>query len=82
MNATKRNVFKVLALFYDPIEFSQPIIVNLKIVFQKLCQLKLSCDEDINLLNPRECPHHKLILVLEWLEVLYFLEEVEKTELP
>ena len=35
-----------------------------------------------NLLNPQECPHHKLILVLEWLEVLYFLEEVENTELP
>lgn len=35
--------------------------------------------QGFNLLNPRECPHHKLILVLEWLEVLYFLEEVEKT---
>ena len=38
--------------------------------------------QGFNLLNPRECPHHKLILVLEWLEVLYFLEEVEKTERP
>ena len=65
LNATKRNVFKVLAMFYDPIGFLQPIIINLKIIFQKLCKLKLSWDEDIS-----------KDLRREWLEILHCLEEV------
>ena len=71
LKATKRNVLKVLAMFYDPIGFLQPIIINLKIIFQKLCELKLSWDENI----PED-------LNGEWLEVLHFLEEVREIELP
>ena len=58
LSATKRNVLNVLAMFYDPIGFLQPIIINLKIIFQKLCKLKLSWDEYI----PED-------LKEEWLEV-------------
>ena len=71
LNATKGNVLKVLVMLYDPAGFSQPIIINLKIFFQKLCKLKLSWNEDI----PED-------LKGEWLEVLYFLEEVGEIELP
>ena len=35
LNPTKRNVLKVLAMFYDPVGFLQPII-NLKIISEKL----------------------------------------------
>ena len=71
LNATKRNFLKVLAMFYDPIGFLQPIIINLKIVFQKLCKLKLSWDEDI----PEDLKGKSL-------EFLYFSEEVGQIELP
>ena len=69
LNTTKRNVLKILTMFCDPIGFLQPIIINLKITFQKLCKLELSWDEDI----PED---------LEWLEVLYFLEEVGERTSP
>ena len=35
LNATKRNVLKVLAMFYNPVGFLQPVI-NLKIISEKL----------------------------------------------
>ena len=56
-------------MFYDLIEFLQPITINLKITFRKLCKLELSSDEDI----PKD---------LEWLEALYFLEEVVERTSP
>ena len=36
LNATKRNVLKVLAMFYNPVGFLQPVIINLKIISEKL----------------------------------------------
>ena len=70
LNVTKRNILKILAIFYDPIRFLQLVIIDMKIIFQKFCQLKLSWDEDISEELNRE-----------WLEVLYFLEEVREIEL-
>ena len=39
---TKRNVLKIIAGFYDPIGFIQPIIVSLKILFQEICSVNVS----------------------------------------
>ena len=47
IKATKRNVLKILAMFYDPIGVLQPIMINLKILFQKLCKAKVDWDGDI-----------------------------------
>lgn len=58
LNVTKRNILKILAMFYDPVRFLQLIIIDMKIIFQKFCQLKLSWDELI--------PEN---LKGEWLEV-------------
>ena len=35
LNATKTNVLKALAMLYDLIRFLKPIIIDLKIIFQK-----------------------------------------------
>ena len=43
---TKRNILKILAMFYDPIGLLQPIIINLKILFQKVCKQKLNWNVD------------------------------------
>ena len=32
-------------MFYDPIGLLQPILINLKILFQELCKQKLSWDK-------------------------------------
>ena len=71
MNTTTKNVLKVLAIFYDATGLLQPIIINLKIIFQKLFKLKLSWGEVI----PED-------LKGQWLKVLYLLEEVGEIELP
>ena len=34
---TKRNVLKTIAGIYDPIGFMQPLVLNLKILFRKIC---------------------------------------------
>ena len=45
LDITKRNVLKILAMFYDPIGLLQPILINLKRLFQEICKQKLSWDE-------------------------------------
>ena len=47
LEPTKRNVLKVLAMFFDPLGVLQPIIVNFKIIFQNICKLKLQWDETL-----------------------------------
>ena len=45
LDITKRNVLKILAMFYDLIGLLQPILINLKRLFQEICKQKLSWDE-------------------------------------
>ena len=42
---TKRNVLKILAIFYDPIGVLQPIMITFKILFQQICRTKIQWDE-------------------------------------
>ena len=44
----KRNVLKIIAGFYDPTGFIQPIIVSLKILFHEICSVNVSWDEKLN----------------------------------
>ena len=48
LSATKRNILKILATFFDPIGILQPIAFNLKILFQKVCKEKFDWDEVIS----------------------------------
>ena len=45
LDIRKRNLLKTLAMFYDPIGLLQPILINLKRLFQGICKQKLSCDD-------------------------------------
>ena len=47
MIPTKRNVLKSIAGIYDPIGVIQPVMVSLKILFQKICVSKIGWDEVI-----------------------------------
>ena len=44
---TKRCVLKRLAAFYDPLGLIQPLIMNMKLFFQRLCKLKIEWDEEL-----------------------------------
>ena len=44
--STKRNLLKMVSLFYDPIGLIQPIWISLKILLQVVHRLKLGWDDD------------------------------------
>ena len=51
---TKRNILSVIASVYDPVAYLQPIVIKLKILFQKICKSKLEWDDDIGILVMKE----------------------------
>ena len=48
LEPSKRNVVKILAMFYDPLGMLQPILIISKILFQNLCKQKFAWDESIS----------------------------------
>ena len=44
---TKRSILETVAGFFDPLGWVQPLIIQLKIIFQKACTLKLKWDEEL-----------------------------------
>ena len=48
LRPTKRNVLRIVSSFYDPLGFIQPLIINLKILLQEICKLKLDWDTEID----------------------------------
>ena len=48
LSVTKRNILKILAMFFDPIGILQPLVINFKILFQKVCKEKFDWDEVIS----------------------------------
>ena len=55
----------VIASAYDPVGYLQPIVIKLKILFQKICRSKLEWDDDIG------------ILVNKWKEIVTSLTSSE-----
>ena len=47
LSPTKRNILKTLAPFFDPLGRLQPIVLHFKLLFQKLCKMKLNWDTEI-----------------------------------
>ena len=56
---TKRIILSTTARFYDPLGWLSPVIVPLKEIFQKVCELKIDWDDEL----PTEISNewHKLI---------------------
>ena len=48
LSVTKRSILKILAMFFDSIGILQPLVINLKILFQKVCKEKFDWDEEIS----------------------------------
>ena len=47
LSPTKRNILKTLTPFFDPLGHLQPIVLHYKLLFQKLCKMKLNWDIEI-----------------------------------
>ena len=71
LQTTKRNFVNVAAKFYDPFGFLSPIIIEFKLLFQKLCKTKIGWDDplDGNLMKM-------------WCKLLNGLEGVTALSLP
>ena len=44
LQVTKRNLLKISAMFFDPLDVVCPIVLNAKFLFQETCKKKLSWD--------------------------------------
>ena len=51
---TKRSVLQVTAKIYDPLGLVSPILVEMKILFQKLCMSHRSWDEELDEKSKRD----------------------------
>ena len=48
LSPTKRNILRILAMFYDLLGVTQPIIMSLKILFQDICKDKGGWDDELD----------------------------------
>ena len=48
MSATKRNILKVSASFYNPLDFISLVSAQVKCIFQLLCKDSCECDKEVN----------------------------------
>ena len=53
LKPTKRDLLKILAKLFDPMELLSPIIIPMKYLFQELCTSKLGWDEPLSELFQR-----------------------------
>ena len=67
-NITKRNLSRTLSAFYDPLGFIQPIVMRIKILFQKLCIEKLEWDAELS--NSKATEWQKLVEMLKTKDVV------------
>ena len=67
-NITKRNVLEALSAFYDPLGFIQPIVMSMKIFFQKLYIEKLEWDAELS--GSKAMEWQKLVEVLKTEDVV------------
>ena len=83
-NITKQNVLRTLFAFYDPLGFIQPIVISVKIFFQKLCTEKLVWSAELSEIKATEW--QKLVEVLKTEYVVrvsqkYFSKAVDGNEI-
>ena len=47
LKPTKRNILKMLSMFYDPTGIWQPVFINLKNVFWNICKQKILWEDEL-----------------------------------
>ena len=47
LSCTKRNIFRINAMFFDPLGLISPIVLQIKFFFKQLCNLKVEWDDAV-----------------------------------
>ena len=68
---TKRNVLKVIAGFYDPVGWVQPVILKFKILFQEVCRESTAWDDELS-----EC------FKLKWYKIITEMKGIREIIIP
>ena len=71
IKVTRRNILSVIAGFFDPIGLIQPILIQMKIIFQEVCLLRQEWDAEI--------PSH---LKDKWLSVVEAVRRIQILKVP
>ena len=64
--STKRNILSVISTVYNPVGYLQPLTIQLKILFQKICKLNINWDDSIG------------ELLVEWKKICENLKRCEE----
>ena len=70
LKPTKRNILKILSMFYDPTGILQPVIINLKIIFQNICKQKILWDNEL-----------PIDIANDWTNVINSLNNIQKIKI-
>ena len=71
MEPTKRNILEVVSTLFDPLGLLCPIIIQMKVIFQKLCVDERDWDD----LAPQP-------IIVQWNQFLYELFELQRIVVP
>ena len=71
LEPTKRNIVSTIGKFYDPLGFLSLVVIRFKVLFQKLCELKVEWDGTL----PEELLH-------EWKTLVSDLREGHPVSIP
>ena len=50
---TKRNILAIISSIYDPVRYLQPVTIELKILPQEICKVKVEWDDVIDFIVPK-----------------------------
>ena len=64
LNRKKRNILSIISTIYDPVGYFQPITIRLKILFQEICKLDISCYDAVK------------EILLKWKSICEFLNSL------
>ena len=71
LKPTKRNILKILSMFYDPTGILQPVIINLKIIFQNICKQKILWDDEL-----------PIDIANDWANIINSLNDIQEIKIP
>ena len=71
LKSTKRNILKIASSFFDPLGFISPMVIQVKVLFQVLCQEKIDWDVEV--------PEH---ITHRWLKFIQLLKQFHEIRVP
>ena len=71
LKPTKQNTLKILSMFYDPTGILQPVIINLRTIFQNICKQKILWDDEL-----------PIYIANDWANIISSSNEIQEIKIP